>query len=41
MVAKLNDFSWANKSEVKRIEEEEQPFGLIVIERDLFEFVSS
>jgi hypothetical protein len=39
MVAKLNDFSWADKSEVKRIEKEKQPFGLIVIKRDLLKFV--
>ena len=39
LVRKLNDFSWADESEIKRVEEKENVFSLELLKRDLLEFL--
>lgn len=39
LVAELNDLSGADEGEVERVEEEEQPLALEVVQRDLLELV--
>ena len=38
-IAKLNDFSWADKGEVQWIEEKQEPFIFVGIKAKFFEFV--
>jgi len=39
VIAELNDLSGTDEGEIKRIEEEDQPFGFIIMETELFKFV--
>jgi hypothetical protein len=37
LVAELNNLGWADEGEIERVEEEQQPLALVVLQRDLFE----
>ena len=36
-VGEVNDFGWAHKCEVKRVEEEKKPLVLKIVQADLLE----